>query len=88
MTLRMYATRKGLDLTSVKVSLWHDRVHASDCDTCEEQPAKIDRIKRLVKIDGNLTPEQKARLLEIADMCPVHRTLMNQKQILTEEDLR
>ena len=86
MTLRMYAKRKGLSLNSVSVTLQHDRIHADDCETCEQQTTKIDRVKRLIKIDGDLTAAQRTRLLEIADMCPVHRTLMNQKQIVTEED--
>ena len=84
MTLRMYAKRKGINLNTVRVSLEHDRIDAADCETCEDQPRKIDRIKRMITIDGDLTPAQKNRLLEIADMCPVHRTLMNQKQIVTQ----
>lgn len=87
MTLRMYANRKGIELSLVRVTLQHDRIHAADCETCEEQSARVDRIKRLIKIDGDLTRAQRTRMLEIADMCPVHRTLMNQKQIITEEDV-
>ena len=85
MTLRMYANHKKLDLKGVTVELAHDRIHASDCETCEDQPRKVDHIRRYIKFDGDLTEPQRKRLLEIADKCPVHRTIMNQKQIVTSE---
>jgi len=84
MTLRMYAKRKGLEVDNIQVKLQHNRIHASDCDTCEDQSGKVDQIRRLIRIDGDLTEAQRNRMLEIADLCPVHRTLNNQKQITSE----
>ena len=81
MTLRMYANRKGLEIDEIKVQLLHSRIHANDCEACEDQKALVDRIERLITIKGNLTQAQRDRMLQIADMCPVHRTLMNQKEI-------
>ena len=81
MTLRMYANRKGLEIDDIKVQLLHSRIHADDCETCEDQKASVDRIERIITINGNLTQAQRDRMLQIADMCPVHRTLMNQKEI-------
>lgn len=85
MTLRMYANRKQLALKGVTVGLAYDRIHASDCESCEDQPHKVDRIRRSIKLDGDLTEPERQRLLEIADKCPVHRSLLNQKQIVTTE---
>jgi putative redox protein len=84
MTLRMYANRKGLNVDNIQVKLEHNRIHASDCETCEEQPGKVDQIRRWIRIEGDLTDAQRKRMLEIADMCPVHRTLHNQKKITSE----
>ncbi|QEG21623.1 OsmC family protein [Mariniblastus fucicola] len=84
MTLRMYAKRKGISLDRVSVELVHDRIDSEDCETCDDQPNKVDRIRRVVTIEGDVTEAQRARMLEIAAMCPVHRTLTNQIQILTE----
>ena len=81
MTLRMYAKRKGLEVDDIKVKLNHDRIPSDDCEPCEDQKGLVDQIERVITIKGNLTQEQRDRMLEIADMCPVHRTLMNQKQI-------
>ncbi len=75
MTIRMYADRKGLPLEKVRVTLRHDKVHAEDCSECETKTGTLDRIVRNIHFEGELTDEQKARLLEIADKCPVHRTL-------------
>jgi uncharacterized OsmC-like protein/alpha/beta superfamily hydrolase len=76
MTLRMYADRKGLPLTQVEVTLRHARIHADDCATCETSTGMVDHIDRAVRISGEgLTEPDVARLLEIADRCPVHRTL-------------
>ncbi|MBP2471208.1 putative redox protein [Crossiella equi] len=75
MTLRMYADRKQLPLEHVSVALRHSRVHAKDCADCETRQGKLDRIERTITLTGDLTEEQRARLLEIADRCPVHRTL-------------
>ena len=75
MTLRMYADRKDLPLDAVVVRLKHRKIHAEDCQQCETKSGKIDTIDREIEIDGPLDPEQRQKLLEIADRCPVHRTL-------------
>ena len=82
-TLRMYAERKKWPLGRIEVRLRHERVHAEDCQTCETKEGKIDRIERDIAIEGPLDAEQKARLLEIADKCPVHRTLTSEVWIET-----
>jgi putative redox protein len=84
MTLRMYAERKRWPLEAVRVDLSHSRVHAKDCDECEGEGGKISRIERKLAVDGDLDDEQRARLLEIADRCPVHKTLMGDIEIPTE----
>jgi uncharacterized OsmC-like protein/alpha-beta hydrolase superfamily lysophospholipase len=84
MTLRMYADRKSLPLEHVSVRLRHAKVHATDCENCETSQGQIDRIERLVTLDGDLDATQRQRLLEIADRCPVHRTLMSEVDIRTE----
>jgi putative redox protein len=75
MTVRMYAEQKKWPLERVSVSLKHDKVHATDCAECETREGKIDRIERVLTLEGNLDEAQRARLLEIANKCPVHRTL-------------
>jgi uncharacterized OsmC-like protein/fermentation-respiration switch protein FrsA (DUF1100 family) len=75
MTLRMYADRKGWPLEEVTVHLEHSRIHARDEAECEDREARLDRLDRRIELEGDLTDEQRARLLEIADRCPVHRTL-------------
>ena len=83
MTLHMYAKRKQWPLQRVAIRLRHDRIHAKDCEDCESPTGLVDRIERVIDIEGPLDDEQRARLAEIADKCPVHRTLMNEKKILT-----
>jgi putative redox protein len=83
MTLRLYAERKGLALERTKVTLSHDMIHAEDCATCETKEGKIDRIDRIIELTGDLAPEERRRLLEIADKCPVHRTLHSEILIET-----
>lgn len=75
MTLRMYAQRKQLRLDKVSVQLSHQRVHAEDCADCESSDGQIAEIQRVIRLQGELTEDERARLLEIADKCPVHRTL-------------
>ncbi|MEL6963501.1 MAG: bifunctional alpha/beta hydrolase/OsmC family protein [Pseudomonadota bacterium] len=81
MTVRMYADRKGWPVERMIIGLSHAKVHAEDCADCETQGGKIDEIVRTIQIDGDLDEEQRARLLEIADKCPVHRTLTHEVKI-------
>ena len=81
MTLLLYARRKGWPLESVEVVLVHSKKHAADCQDCETKEGKIDEIRRRIKLEGPLDKEQKARLLEIAAKCPVHRTLTGEIKI-------
>jgi putative redox protein len=74
MTLRVYARNHGLPLERVLVRLRHDKVHAQDCADCETKDGKVDRIEREVVLEGPLDAGQRARLLAMADRCPVHRT--------------
>ena len=83
MTLRMYAERKGWPLERVVVRLHHDKVHAEDCAECETREGKIDRLERVIALAGPLDAEQRQRLLEIANKCPVHRTLESKPLIVT-----
>ncbi len=84
MTLRMYADRKKWPLEGVSVTLRHSRIHAEDCKECESETGYVDRLERDIHVAGDaLDDEQRARLLEIANKCPVHRTLLNEKQIPT-----
>ena len=75
MTLRLYAEHKGLPLERVRVRIAHDKVHAVDCEECETREGRIDVLTREIALEGPLSGDQKKRLLEIADKCPVHRTL-------------
>lgn len=78
MTLRMYADHKKWDLQEVKVHLQHNKVHAKDCDECESNKSKIDKIEKVLEFKGDLSEEQIKRLTEIADKCPVHRTITSE----------
>ena len=75
MTLRLYARRKEWPLEGVTVTLRHEKVHVDDCAECERPTARIDRIERDIELEGALDDTQRERLLEIANKCPVHRTL-------------
>ncbi|HSO43038.1 MAG TPA: alpha/beta fold hydrolase [Rhodospirillales bacterium] len=86
MTMRMYASRKGLALERASVTLRHDKIHARDCETCETKEGKIDRIAREITLEGPLDEAARAKLLEIADKCPVHRTLHG--EVLVETTLK
>lgn len=83
MTVRLYADHKRLPLERVSVDLTHDKVHAADCEDCETRDAKIDRIDRVLTLEGDLDDTQRAKLLEIANKCPVHRTLHSEVWIPT-----
>ena len=82
MTIRMYARRKGWKLDHVWVDVSHNKVHAQDASTGSGD--KIDSFKRVIHLEGTLTSDERARLLEIADKCPVHRTLEKSSQVVTE----
>jgi putative redox protein len=75
MTLALYARRKQWPLQAVTVRLQHSRIHAQDCAECETREGKLDRIEREIVLEGALDEGQQARLLEMAERCPVHRTL-------------
>lgn len=83
MTLRLYARQKKWPLQKVKVQLKHDKIYAKDCADCETKEGKIDRIERLIELEGPLDDIQRQRLLQIADQCPVHRTLTGEIRIST-----
>jgi len=83
MTLALYARRKQWPLEGVTVKLEHSRIHAVDCAECETKEGMLDRIEREISLSGPLAEEQRARLLEMADRCPVHRTLTSEVNIRT-----
>ena len=85
MTIRMYANRKEWPLDDVQVQLEHTREHAQDCEDCEDKPARVDVLSRAIRLEGPLDASQRARLMEIADRCPVHRTLEGELRIDTVE---
>jgi uncharacterized OsmC-like protein len=81
MTLALYARRKEWPLANVTVRLTHSKIHAVDCAECETKDGKLDRIEREITLEGALDETQRARLLEIAERCPVHRTLVSEINI-------
>jgi len=81
MTLRFYADRKKLPLTRTLVRLRHSRIYGSDCAECETKEGKLDRIECIITLEGDLDADARKRLLEIADRCPVHRTLKSEIDI-------
>ena len=81
MTLRLYADRKKLPLTRTLVRLRHSRIYGSDCAECETKEGKLDRIECIITLEGDLDADARKRLLEIADKCPVHRTLKSEIDI-------
>ena len=83
MTVALYARRKQWPLESITVTLEHSRIHAVDCADCETKEGMLDRIEREIALTGPLGDEQRARLLEIAERCPVHRTLTSEVSIRT-----
>ncbi|HMI86340.1 MAG TPA: OsmC family protein [Polyangiaceae bacterium] len=84
MTLGWYARQKKLPLQRVTVRLKHSRIHAEDCASCETKVGKLDEIQREIELEGPLDAEQRARLLEMADKCPIHRTLTSEIVIRTQ----
>ena len=85
MTVGMYARRKEWPLREVAVYLRHSKIHATDCAECETKEGMLDHIERDIHFDGPITDEQRSRLLEIANKCPVHRTLTSEIDIKTRE---
>jgi uncharacterized OsmC-like protein len=85
MTVAMYARRKTWPLEEVTVHLRHSRIHAADCAECETKEGMLDRIERDIHLEGPLTIEMRSKLLEIANKCPVHRTLTSEIDIKTRE---
>jgi len=81
MTVRMYAERKGIDLQRIEVTLGHDRIHAEDCRDCESTAGLVDVIDKHIHLEGGFSEAERRRLLEIAERCPVNRTLQNEIQI-------
>ena len=83
MTLALYARRKQWPLEGVTVKLEHSKIHAVDCAECDTKEGMLDRIEREISLSGTLAEEQRARLMEMADRCPVHRTLTSEVNIRT-----
>ena len=81
MTITMYALRKKLPLDGIVVRLRHSRIHAEDCFECQTETGLLDRIDREIELSGSLTPDERMRLFEIAEKCPVHRTLTSEISI-------
>ncbi len=83
MTVALYARRNQWPLQGVAVQLRHSRIHAEDCASCETKQGMLDRIESDIDLSGPLSPEQRAKLLEIAKKCPIHRTLTSEVEIRT-----
>ena len=81
MTIGLYARKRGWPVDKITVSLWHTKIHAHDCDDCETKEGRIDRIEMEIHLDGPLTDEQRAKLMEVANKCPVHQTLTSEINI-------
>jgi putative redox protein len=86
MTVGFYARRKQIPLDDITVSLSHSRIHAKDCEECETKEGMLDRIETRIELGGPLTPEQRTKLMEIAEKCPVHRTLKSEINIRLRTD--
>jgi putative redox protein len=86
MILRLYAQRKKLSLDKVSVRLGHQRVHAEDCADCESMEGHIAEVQRIIRLEGDLSQDERVRLLQIADKCPVHRTLEGEVKVRSRLD--
>jgi putative redox protein len=84
MTIGLDARKRSWPVDKITVSLWHSKIHAKDCDDCETKEGRIDRIEMEIHLDGTLTDEQRAKLMEIAGKCPVHQTLTSEINIKTK----
>ena len=83
MTIGLYARKRKWPLEKINVTLRHSKIHARDCDDCETKEGKVDRIWSEIHLEGQLTDEQRAKLMEIAGKCPVHQTLTHEINIQT-----
>jgi len=83
MTIGLYARKRSWPLEKITVSLHHAKIHAKDCEECETKEGRVDRIWLDIHLDGSLTDEQRAKLMEIAEKCPVHQTLTSEINIKT-----
>ena len=83
MTMRLYADRKKWPLERASVAVRHDKIHAADCADCETREGKVDSFERVITLTGALDEEQRQRLLDIADKCPVHRTFHSEVEVKT-----
>ncbi|WP_431121904.1 bifunctional alpha/beta hydrolase/OsmC family protein [Flagellimonas flava] len=84
MTIQMYSKRKGWPVDNVEVHTSYSKTHAQDCENCEQDSAKIDTFHREIKLTGDLDEKQKARIMQIADKCPVHKTLHSETQVISK----
>jgi len=82
MTIMMYARRKEWPLEGVQIKLNHEKIHATDCDECITEEGKLDQITKTIYLKGDLTEEQRERILEIADRCPVNQTLTTECRVV------
>ena len=83
-TLRMYANFKNIPLEKIIVSLTHEKAYVEDCKNCTNENSKIDHVQRVIELQGDLNPEQLAKLIDVANKCPVHRTLTSGISITTK----
>jgi uncharacterized OsmC-like protein len=83
MTIGLYARKRNWPLEKITVALWHSKIHAKDCDDCETKDGRIDRMEMEIHLEGGLTDEQRAKLMEVAGKCPVHQTLTHEINIKT-----
>lgn len=83
MTIGLYARKRRWPVEKITVSLSHSKIHAKDCDDCETKDGRIDRIEMEIHLDGKLTDEQRAKLMEVAGKCPIHQTLTSEINIKT-----
>ena len=84
MTMRLYAARKALPVERISVTLKHSKIHAQDCAECETREGMLDEIERVIRIEGALDAGQRKQLMDIAERCPVHRTLTSEVHIVTK----
>lgn len=84
MTIQMYAKRKEWEIEDIKIMLSHEKIYAKDCETCETKTGRLDKISCNIEIKGNLNEDQKSKLIEIAQKCPVYKTLTNENLIQHE----